>query len=98
MVLKFLRKLVSGKHENSDPTRNQVAVNYKGYTIIPTPQKVGAGWTTEGDISKEIDDVPKSQHFIRVDTFTDRDEAISYSIVKAKRIIDEQGDALFGGK
>lgn len=98
MILKFLHRLASGKGRDSDPAMNQEAINYKGYTIIPTPKKVGARWTTEGSISKDIDGVPKSQHFIRADTLSVRDEAVSYSILKAKKIIDEQGDALFRGK
>ncbi len=95
MILKFLHKLASGKKGDSDSAAARETLNYKGYTIIPTPKKVKAGWTTEGDISKEIGGVPKSQHFIRADTLSARDDAVSYSIRKAKLIIDEQGDGLF---
>jgi hypothetical protein len=98
MILKFLSKLASGKTQDSDPARNSETVNYKGYTIVPTPKQDRGQWTTEGHISKEIDGVSKSEYFIRVDTHTARDEAANYSILKAKRIIDEKGDKLFKDK
>ncbi|MFQ5994085.1 MAG: HlyU family transcriptional regulator [Acidiferrobacterales bacterium] len=94
-MLKFLRKLAFGKG-HGDAAANQEPVLYNGYTIVPTPQEGQAGWTTEGIISKEIDGVRKSQRFIRADTSSVREQAVSYSILKAQKIIDEQGDALFG--
>ncbi len=98
MVLKFLSKLASKRAPSSDPVRSSEAVDYKGYKIVPTPKQDGGQWTTEGHISKEIDGVPKSEYFIRVDTHTARDEAANYSIIKAKQIIDERGDKLFKNK
>ncbi|MDX1488145.1 MAG: HlyU family transcriptional regulator [Acidiferrobacterales bacterium] len=96
MVLKFLRTLISGETASPGPTTNAEPVHYQGYTIVATPREVGAGWTTEGDITKEVGGIVKSQHFIRIDTHSNRSDAISFSILKAKKIIDEQGDVLFG--
>jgi hypothetical protein len=98
MILKFLGKLAAGKRRGNDTANNLEAVTYKGYTIVPTPKKGVGQWTTEGYISKDIDGVSKSEHFIRVDTHIARDEAADYSILKAKRIIDEKGDALLKEK
>lgn len=95
MIFKFLTKLVSGKVQAGDPTNKEQSVAYKGYTIAPAPRQDGGQWTTEGHICKEIDGVTKSEHFIRVDTHGTRDEATNYSILKAKKIIDEKGDKLF---
>lgn len=95
MVLHFLRALISGRASKADSATNAEPVSYAGYTIVATPRQVETGWTTEGNISKEIGGVLKSQHFIRVDTHSDRNDAISLSIQKAKKVIDEQGDALF---
>jgi hypothetical protein len=97
MVWHFLRALVSGRVTKADSATNAEPVSYAGYTIVATPRQVETGWTTEGNISKEIGGVLKSQHFIRVDTHGNRDDAISLAIQKAKKIIDEQGDALFKG-
>jgi hypothetical protein len=98
MILKFLGKLATGKRPGSDPANNPEAVTYKGYTISPTPKQGGGQWTTEGYISKDIDGVSKSEHFIRVETHVARDEAAKHSILKAKQIIDEKGDNLFKDK
>lgn len=98
MILKFLGKLATSKRQDSDPTDNPEAVTYKGYAIVPMPKQDRGQWTTEGYISKDIDGVSKSEHFIRVDTHGARDEAANYSILKAKKIIDEKGDKLFKDK
>ncbi len=98
MILKFLTKLTSRRAQDGERSRNLETVTYKGYTIVPAPKQDRGQWTTEGYISKEIDGVSKSEHFIRVDTHGARDEAASYSILKAKNIIDEKGDALFKDK
>jgi hypothetical protein len=98
MVLNFLRGLISGNVSKADSATNAEVVSYAGCTIVATPRRVEAGWTTEGNISKEINGVLKSQHFIRVDTHSDRNDAITLSIRKAKTIIDEQGDELFRDK
>lgn len=98
MILKFLGKLVAGKRQDSDPGNSLEAVTYKGFTIVPMPKQDRGQWTTEGYISKDIDGVSKSEHFIRVDTHGFRDEAANYSVLKAKKIIDEKGDKLFKDK
>ena len=49
-----------------------------------------------GVIAKRFDDEVKEHRFVRADTFGARDDADSFAIVKAKQIIDEQGDNLFG--
>ena len=38
----------------------------------------------------------KTHTFVRADTMSSLEEAASFSIVKARQIIDQQGDRLFG--
>ncbi len=71
------------------------AVEYNGYQIQPAPERRDGGWNTAGVISKTIDGEQKEHRFIRVDTHSSRDDAISFSVTKAQQIIDEQGDLLF---
>lgn len=92
MILKFLRGLGAGKSEN---TAKHEAVDYKGYSIVPTPRKAQGGWTTEGIISKSTGDDTRSEHFIRADMLMSEEDAVDYSVNKAKKIIDEQGERLF---
>jgi hypothetical protein len=62
---------------------------------VPTPRKVPGGWTTEGVISKSSHEDTRSEHFIRADMLMSEEEAVDYSVTKAKKIIDEQGERLF---
>jgi len=40
--------------------------------------------------------VEKTHNLVRADTINDYDEAVKASIGKAKQMIDEQGERLFG--
>lgn len=70
-------------------------VEHNGFTIRPAPERTQGGWNTAGLIVKEVGGEVKEQAFVRVDTHSDRDAAIAFSITKAKQIIDEQGERLF---
>ncbi|MBM3574031.1 MAG: hypothetical protein FJX52_16975, partial [Alphaproteobacteria bacterium] len=61
----------------------------------PTPRQQGSGWSTEGTITKSFPEGVKEARFIRADSSTAREDAVATSVMKAKRIIDEQGDKLF---
>lgn len=92
MIMKFLRALGAGGAK--EPTRHE-AVEYKGFSIAPTPRKVTGGWTTEGIISMGAGEDTRSEHFIRADLLMSEEEAVAYSVTKAKKIIDEQGERIF---
>ncbi len=94
MILKFLRGL--GGKKSEEAARHE-AVDYKGFSIVPTPRKVQGGWTTEGVISQTAGEEIRSEHFIRADMLMSQEDAVDYSVSKAKKIIDEQGERLFKG-
>ena len=89
MIFKFIKNQFARGADSKVASRDR-AVEYEGCTIIPVPRKTGNGWTTEGDIEREVDGEIHSEHFIRAETHTDPEQAISHTITKAKRIIDEQ--------
>ena len=88
----FFRKLFSSSESYSAVDE---AVEYEGYFIRPAPKTQGGQFLTAGIISKQFPDGLKEQSFIRADTHASRDDACAHSIVKARQIIDEQGDSLF---
>ncbi len=92
----FLSRLFGGSKGDAGEGAPGEAENYKGYTIVPSPRLNGRQYNTAGTISREIDGEVKKHQFIRADTHAGREEAIRHSITKAKQIIDEQGDRLFG--
>lgn len=69
---------------------------HKGFSITPTPIKEGARFRVSARIEKEVDGVPKVHTLIRADVLDDLDGANQASIGKAKQVIDEQGDRIFG--
>ena len=87
-----------GKKNGGGEAPAAEATSYKDYEIRPNPTREGGGWRTGGVITKETAEGTKKHVFIRADTHTSREDAISFSTTKAKQIIDEQGDAIFEAK
>jgi hypothetical protein len=71
------------------------AVEYNGYRIKPAPYLNGSHYQTAGSIEKDTPEGVKEHKFIRADTYASRDDAIAFTISKAKQIVDQQGDAIF---
>lgn len=94
MIMKFLRRLGGSAGTQA---KEHEAVEYKGFSIVPTPRQVTGGWTTEGIITMGSGDDTRSERFIRADMLMSEDDAVEYSVTKAKKIIDEQGERLFRG-
>jgi hypothetical protein len=70
-------------------------IEYNGYRIRPTPYPVNGQYQTAGIIEKDAPDGPKEHRFVRADTHQNKDDAINFTISKAKQIIDMQGDRMF---
>lgn len=75
--------------------RAEVAETYKGCRITAAPQKAEGGYRVGARIEKELGGEAKVHDLLRADTVGSLDEAETFSIRKAKQVIDEQGDALF---
>lgn len=71
-------------------------VEYKGFTIHPEPYLDGGQYQTAGRIEKEIAGVRKEHRLIRADRFAGFDDAAAFTVLKARQLIDQQGDSLFG--
>ena len=70
-------------------------VEYEGYRIIPTPYRVEDQFQTAGTIEKDTADGVKSHAFVRADRYGTWDDAVAFTVTKAKQMIDLQGDRLF---
>lgn len=71
-------------------------VEHKGYRITPTPFSEDGQYQTCGVISKEVDGETREHRFIRADRFATKQDAIDVTVRKARQVIDEQGDGIFG--
>ena len=80
----------------SEPAEPAAAVEYKGFRIRPAPYRTEDKYQTAGSIEKDGPDGVREHRFIRADTHPSRDDAIAFTIQKAKQIIDLQGEHIFG--
>jgi hypothetical protein len=72
------------------------ATEYNGYRIRPAPYRRNGQYQTCGIIEKEVAGEIKEHRFIRAEAHPSREAAAAFSIAKAKQLIDEQGERLFG--
>jgi len=84
-----------GRFFGSVATAEAEPVDYSGYRIRPAPYPRGGEYQTCGVIEKAIGGELREHRFVRAETHPSRDQAIAFSIHKAKQLIDEQGDRLF---
>ena len=89
MAFEFLKKYFVSSNDDEAINSRQDAVTHEGHTIVPTPRKDQGGWTTEGLIEREVDGETESRYFIRAETHMAREQAVSHTILKGQRIIDE---------
>lgn len=70
-------------------------VEYNGFTIRAAPYKAEGQYQTAGIITKDIGGVPKEHKFIRADRHASLDDAVEFSLSKARQIVDQQGERMF---
>jgi hypothetical protein len=70
-------------------------VEYKGCVIRAAPYKNNGHYQTAGVITKVIDGVTKEHRFIRADAYASYDDAVSFTLNKARQIVDLQGERMF---
>jgi len=70
-------------------------VDYNGFKITPAARPQNGQWLTAGIIRKEIGGEVKEHRFLRADTHASPESANDFAVVKARQIIDEQGERIF---
>lgn len=70
-------------------------VAYNGFEIFPDLISEGGKYRLSARVEKTVDGERKTHLLIRADVFDSREQAESFSIAKAKQVIDEQGERLF---
>lgn len=79
-----------GSAEPAIPT-----IEYKGYRIRPAPVADKGQYRIAGTIEKDSPGGVSEHRFVRADMSPSRDDAIEFTVAKAKQIIDQQGDSIF---
>ncbi len=78
------------------PKPEATTETYEGFRIIPEPHSGAGGYKIAARIEKEVGGELKTHQLLRADTVQSAEEAEALSIRKAKQLIDEQGERLFG--
>jgi hypothetical protein len=71
-------------------------VAYKGFVIRAAPYLSDGHYHVAGTIEREVDGVTKEHRFIRADAFGSYDDAVAFTLGKARQIVDLQGERMFG--
>jgi len=87
---KFFKSIFGGSSNSPEPAAIET-IEYNGFTIEASPLPEGSQFRTAGFISGELDGEVKRIQYIRVDQHGSLQDAIDYSVTKAKQIIDERG-------
>jgi len=70
-------------------------VEYKGFVLRAAPYKTNGVYQTAGTIERDVGGVRKEHRFIRADTYPSYEDAVSFTLNKARQIVDLQGDRMF---
>jgi hypothetical protein len=98
--MSFLKSLFGGKsatERGADAPKETLGdpVDYNGFVIRAAPFKSEGQYQTAGIITRDVAGVHKEHRFIRADRHASLDDALSFSLTKAKKIVDEQGERMF---
>lgn len=92
--MSFWKSLFGGGSSSSEP-KASAPVEYNGFTISAAPYKAEGQYQTAGTISKDVGGVTKEHKFVRADRHASYDDAVEFSVSKAKQIVDQQGERMF---
>ena len=90
--MSILKRLFGG---GAGGTSDREPELYNDFRIFPEPVKDANGYRIAARIEKEVAGETRVHKLVRADTIQGEDEAIAFSIRKARQVIDEQGEAIF---
>lgn len=93
--MSFWKSLFGGSSSPQPAAAATAPEEYNGFTISAAPVKNGAQYQAAGLIEKEVGGVRKTHNFIRADYFASREDAVTFSLGKARQIIDLMGERMF---
>lgn len=92
--MSFWKSLFGGSSDGGE--KASAPVEYNGFTIRAAPYKAEGQYQTAGTISKDVGGALKEHKFIRADRHASYDDAVEFSLGKARQIVDQQGERMFG--
>jgi hypothetical protein len=92
--MSFWKKLFGGSADETEGKPGPPE-DYKGFTIRAAPYKSEGQYQTAGIVTKDVGGVAKEHRFIRADRHAAYDDAVAFSLAKARQLVDEQGERMF---
>jgi hypothetical protein len=92
--MSFWKSLFGGGATESAEKASE-PVEYNGFTIRAAPYKAEGQYQTAGTITKDVGGVVKEHKFVRADRHASYDDAVEFSLSKARQIVDQSGDRMF---
>ncbi len=92
--MSFWKSLFGGSSESAE-AKASASVEYNGFTIRAAPYKAEGQYQTAGTIEKDVGGVRKEHKFIRADRHAGYDDAVEFSLAKARQIVDQSGERMF---
>jgi hypothetical protein len=92
--MSFWKSLFGGGSESAEGKPGE-PVEYNGFIIRAAPYKAEGQYQTAGIVEKDVNGVRKEHKFIRADRHASYDDAVEFSLAKARQIVDQQGERVF---
>jgi hypothetical protein len=93
--MSFWKSLFGGGEKSETEGKPGEPVEYNGFTLRAAPYKAEGQYQTAGIVEKEVNGVRKEHKFIRADRHASYDDAVEFSLQKARQIVDQSGDRIF---
>ena len=93
--MSFWKSLFGGGAKSETEGKSGAPVEYNGFIIRAAPYKAEGQYQTAGTVEKEVNGVRKEHKFIRADRHASYEDAVEFSLSKARQIVDQQGQRVF---
>ncbi|MAW89330.1 MAG: hypothetical protein CMJ42_22650 [Phyllobacteriaceae bacterium] len=93
--MSFLKRLFGGGNSETSATKAETS-EYKGYLLTPMPKAEGGMYRLQGLVSLGEGEARREHMLIRADMFPGEADASEAFLRKARLLIDQQGESLFG--
>jgi len=93
--MSFWKSLFGGGSSESAEGKPSAPVEYNGFIIRAAPYKAEGQYQTAGIVEKDVNGVRKEHKFVRADRHASYDDAVEFSLAKARQIVDQQGERVF---
>ncbi len=94
--MSLFSRLFGGGGKAQPPAPTTPPEVYKEFEIFVEPQSENGQYRVCARIEKEVGGTRRSHRLLRADTMASLEDVRAMSLAKARQVIDEQGERLFG--